>query len=195
MARCTARLIGAALSYFVPNSEHADARGAAGGDHSTSCCTRRGETRHYIQLRRHVCAMQSCNHAIKHFALGGAAEDSASARSGYFRYFRYVSSGSALLQEQRTGSPRGASSKRMRLRQPPPWKTAITRRPLVLDDSCNHADPAAARARTHTQTTLAPNTTAAVACDVLKPVVSPEAALRPRASCLYPPAQRRATGN
>lgn len=73
-------------------------------------------------------------HAIKHFALGGAAVDSASARS------RYFSSGSALLQEQRTGSPRGASSKRMRLRQPPPWKTAITRRPLVLDDSCNHAD-------------------------------------------------------
>ena len=124
-----------------------------------------------------------CNRA-GHFALGGAAVDSASARS------RYSSSGSALLQQHRTGSPRGASSKRMRLRQPPPWKTAITRRPLVLDDSCNHADPdpAAARARTQTQTTctLAPNTTAAVACDVLKPVISPEAALTPRASCLLP---------
>lgn len=40
----TTRLIGAALSYSVPNTEHAEARGAAGGDHSASCCTKRGET-------------------------------------------------------------------------------------------------------------------------------------------------------
>lgn len=151
----TSRLIGAALSYRLANSEHAGARGllaaitqraVAGGGLKQVSIEPHGKA---ANAQARVCIECKCKCTCTSRWDGAAGV--------HVLVGRLCCRSNGRVPHAVRHPEECASGK------PPPWETAISRRPLVLDDSCNHADPAAARARPRTQTTLAPRTPAAVA--------------------------------